>query len=1608
MKSLKKTLAWLLCAVLLVGMLPVAALAGEYDCTVTIASGTISGEANDVTIPVTVADFPDEVGAYKFSVEYDHDVFSGFEIITSYTYLNNKNKEVTAYFTDPKATVNNATAMLNCASATGISLDGDEDDETVIFKIHLTKSENAYNGDYDIVLLNKGDAESYLHPLSGNEHYNTALVAGKVTIENGKVPTLAKVSVTDSKGMVSEPSETWSRAVTVDGVNDQTFELNTYSDQDTAMSATWATEDTALTLLGNHITVKKDAAAGAHTATATAGETVKTFTFNVTRAASTAASIAITPEMGTEIVLPGIGEPDATQAFTATVYDQFGDALANQTLTWYIEPKSTGVSVSDSGVVTVTSAASVTAEPIAVWAQISDKVKNDAKFSIVKENAGVATSVSVVEGPSTITIDKTNGVTASFKASAKDKYGVTVDPLPAFTWVLDAGGTGATLSATTGEEVVLTVPATAVGGTVTLTVSAGNLTADPFAVAVNDLEFPNAATAVQTAAALTYGASWENLVSVTGLQGKLGDLTAEITNPTFSYKINDTAAPLPVAGSNVSFDLYLASGTFGGQTYSNVKIGTFTYSLAKKQVGIQGAVINNKEYDGTTAASTGTDGPGSVSIGPTIGSDSPRYTADFAFTAAAAGTVTFNVTNVALDPTDPVSANYELTQTSYSYTGNGEGSGSITKKALTISNATAINSKTYDGTRAGTGTVVLAGAASGETPVATGTFLWGDNTAGTTAFIVSDIALTDAAVNANYTLSQTGFNGSGTNTITPATLTIASASIDPKTYDGTTAGTGTVALSGAVNNEEPVATGVFAWNAAAAGTTGFTVTASLTNAAVNANYVLNASQYNGTDANGIAQATNTIPAITTPWLLKGSETADGNAQTFALPTLITYPAVTGQTAGKVSYVVKTYGSALTDARVAIDDSENLVITIAKAETPAANTTDELVVTVLGENYANQDVTIPFKFVDKKDVSNDITFADISYTYNKTSDYTVAATLASAATSGTWTYTYEGTGYPASETKPVNAGTYTVTATYDDDVAITDYPAGQHGVKTATLTIAPIEAAIVWSGAGARAYDGGKTVVTAEVSNLVAGDECTVTVTGGDEKNVGPHTATVTELSNPNYALPETPVTADYVIEAVELTLSGVKAQWDSENNVAILYDGTLNGKVAETDVDFVLGEATVEDKTPGTEKTVGYEPTLTGKDAGNYVLGAYNAVTVDIPLEVASVAETVKTDATVAEGVEIVGIQEAVEKVSATAPASSGVSGIVAAATTVASDESVITADVLTDATAAAENLVGYDETTNPATIVVQPGISVEVTAGNATSITVEVSAYYELRATTKDVADSGVELDDTNSTAIGTPKDLTVNGAIELKLPVPASFNGQLVYIWHEHNGKTYQYTATATGDDLNGYFVTFTSKYGLSPFELSLNSKANVIVGDESYETLQAAIDNVEDGGTIHVAVDMAAEDVTVDREVTFTVTEEVDGYFKGTITAANGYTLTEPAGALVGEYVITKQSGGHHPKSGGSSATQPEEQQPQPKTGFVDVPAGSYFEDAVAWAVGKGVTQGTTATTFSPNAPCTRAQAVTFLYRVAGEPEVELGETFTDVASDAYYAKAVAWAL
>ena len=106
--------------------------------------------------------------------------------------------------------------------------------------------------------------------------------------------------------------------------------------------------------------------------------------------------------------------------------------------------------------------------------------------------------------------------------------------------------------------------------------------------------------------------------------------------------------------------------------------------------------------------------------------------------------------------------------------------------------------------------------------------------------------------------------------------------------------------------------------------------------------------------------------------------------------------------------------------------------------------------------------------------------------------------------------------------------------------------------------------------------------------------------------------------------------------------------------------------------------------------------------------------------------------------------------------------------------------------------------------------------------------------------------------------------------------------------------------------------------------------------------------------------------------------------------------------------KDALGHDYKNGTCTRCGAKDPNYKPQANFSDVAAGSYCYDAVQWAVANGITNGTDATHFSPNAGCTRGQVVTFLWRAAGEPVVSGNVGFVDVAPGSYCYEAVKWAV
>lgn len=205
-----------------------------------------------------------------------------------------------------------------------------------------------------------------------------------------------------------------------------------------------------------------------------------------------------------------------------------------------------------------------------------------------------------------------------------------------------------------------------------------------------------------------------------------------------------------------------------------------------------------------------------------------------------------------------------------------------------------------------------------------------------------------------------------------------------------------------------------------------------------------------------------------------------------------------------------------------------------------------------------------------------------------------------------------------------------------------------------------------------------------------------------------------------------------------------------------------------------------------------------------------------------------------------------------------------------------------------------------------------------------------------------------------------------------------------------------------LGDYYVSADSE-GLKNFKVTDDGQIIISSDRAASQTLSITSDALGDswnsvtvsGTDTGLTVDVGDEKVTVASDSNISATVTGSNVFTQKASTAQTVSVT-PAGVTVST-------------SSGSLTTDETLEDPASSNPFTDVSADAYYHDAVLWAVEKGITSGTSATTFSPNAVCTRAQAVTFLWRAAGSPEPGIAENpFTDVASDSYYYKAVLWAV
>ena len=224
---------------------------------------------------------------------------------------------------------------------------------------------------------------------------------------------------------------------------------------------------------------------------------------------------------------------------------------------------------------------------------------------------------------------------------------------------------------------------------------------------------------------------------------------------------------------------------------------------------------------------------------------------------------------------------------------------------------------------------------------------------------------------------------------------------------------------------------------------------------------------------------------------------------------------------------------------------------------------------------------------------------------------------------------------------------------------------------------------------------------------------------------------------------------------------------------------------------------------------------------------------------------------------------------------------------------------------------------------------------------------------------------EDLTATISGSSRTITVENKTGDKINV--SINGETFQVADNATHK-YTYTRPSSGGGSSG------------------STRYTVSVEDADNGTVKVSPSRASKGSTVTITV-KPDEGYELDKLV---VTDKNGDKVKLTDKGDGKYTFKMPSSKVTVEATFAE------------IGTEPE------TPVFTDVSTSAYYYDAVMWAVENGVTEGTSAATFSPDMSCTRAQIVTFLWRANGSPVVDYAMNFTDVPADAYYADAVRWAV
>lgn len=249
----------------------------------------------------------------------------------------------------------------------------------------------------------------------------------------------------------------------------------------------------------------------------------------------------------------------------------------------------------------------------------------------------------------------------------------------------------------------------------------------------------------------------------------------------------------------------------------------------------------------------------------------------------------------------------------------------------------------------------------------------------------------------------------------------------------------------------------------------------------------------------------------------------------------------------------------------------------------------------------------------------------------------------------------------------------------------------------------------------------------------------------------------------------------------------------------------------------------------------------------------------------------------------------------------------------------------------------------------------------------------------------------------------------LEVRLPLPTAMQGKYGYnVSRIHEGEAQALSTSA--NSLGEYFEVSADKSALI---LHLCCFSTYAVGYENVPVLPSVptenapnvsesehgsvtvFPNLPTTGTVVTVTPKPDEGYAVDR---ITVTDASGNAVEVKSNGDGTYSFTQPSGAVtitVTFKVLTDVS--ECPRDASC-----------PMSGYTDLNMGEWYHDGIHYCLDEGLMDGVDAGMFAPNATTSRAMIVTILWRLQGSPEVEATETFTDVSPDAWYAKAIAWAV